>query len=1023
MEYYSPSPDYRHEGCRPGSPCGQPLQESTANIQHPQIAWYAQHLEALPSIPSSIPPVIAPILPTQSLGPDKGAPAYPRSQQRHGLHPHGRRQRHEQGSNPLMPLLTQAFQNYRKKQADKPEQKWPEVLEGHFLDALLLIPQMGRSKYSIEQRQQGRNQLIGKYLWVASCRDLRPGEKPSALLLEIRGEKGRKRVSSHIQVVRSFFATHRCLHFLFGSRQKDKDDKDERHVQKVPLKHNPVLIALSENRMPEQRPNYEYFAQILALNDQVQFRPRRCWIFVSQPDVVVTEDGSGYLPTTGTKLRGAEYPHLRRNLQRDTWVKEEQLLFKGALLHEFTKEIQQVESGSVSDLSRKWESAFPSLHQRLKAITSSTTDATCDVLHLHTTLELKEKPSFPAESSLSSWVEFSIEQPHLLNHRWKVETRLVRPSELSSVDDSSRKRSGQTKVCERHKDFTIKYQHQPGCDSSRSTTSGRCDCLSRRSRRDGVSVPFPVPFPATAWAQTLTKCAEYPAHPYNGMKRHERGPAVKCEKQDTEKTKSRRRSKEHTQMNLIPKIAMMQEIFSCPPTLSREEGGNEISEGRWTRRGVILWTFDTIHSIVKEGKDTEKLQTASGGRTSWRFLTILDPASDHHLQQATVSGHRASADEPRGVSNGITCASQPVSRTAILSPSPTYQQHLDINLNENFPSTWDNVGGPGSLSSSTLQTYDAQFMSQSMSSHAAASQAGYDLHDSFSSHSGLETPPLTASSANSFVQSFDTASAGSDLLPTYMAAQDTVATTDMNASSHPLDDALPAVSDPFLSHIGTAYSGVQHGISSWDIHVHNGPINWPGQQPHSAQSRRSSEQHHGQPQTTHPHPTGRHTWAPSTLPTGMDDSDPWMMVLTSANAPNAGTVATRAADRSRDYSAADLATATSASDLSQDWEEIHHTLPVETEHYPRHTQHWAPFPAPSSIENVMGAVGKGEVEEREEQKNLDLHRAESTVAVSGGNDGGSAASLDMSSVSRKRGRELDDSGDKEREFCRPRARI
>jgi hypothetical protein len=33
-----------------------------------------------------------------------------------------------------MPLLTQAFQNYRKKQAGKSDQKWPEVLEGPFLD-------------------------------------------------------------------------------------------------------------------------------------------------------------------------------------------------------------------------------------------------------------------------------------------------------------------------------------------------------------------------------------------------------------------------------------------------------------------------------------------------------------------------------------------------------------------------------------------------------------------------------------------------------------------------------------------------------------------------------------------------------------------------------------------------------------------------------------------------------------------------------------------------------------------------
>jgi hypothetical protein len=69
-----------------------------------------------------------------------------------------------------------------------------------------------------------------------------------------------------------------------------------------------------------------------------------------------------------------------RNLHRETWAKEEQQLFKGALLHEFTKEIHQVESSSVSSFSKKWESAFPDLQQRLKSITSTTTDAKCDIL-------------------------------------------------------------------------------------------------------------------------------------------------------------------------------------------------------------------------------------------------------------------------------------------------------------------------------------------------------------------------------------------------------------------------------------------------------------------------------------------------------------------------------------------------------------------------------------------------------------------------------------------------------------------
>jgi hypothetical protein len=129
---YSPSPDQGFEDRRGVSSSRQPLQVSTGNVQHPHMAWYAQHLEALSSVPSSISPAIAPVLRTQSLGLDYGAPAYGKPQQRHELHSHGRRR--AQGSNPLMPLLTKDFQNYRKKQEDKPDQKWPEALEGFFLD-------------------------------------------------------------------------------------------------------------------------------------------------------------------------------------------------------------------------------------------------------------------------------------------------------------------------------------------------------------------------------------------------------------------------------------------------------------------------------------------------------------------------------------------------------------------------------------------------------------------------------------------------------------------------------------------------------------------------------------------------------------------------------------------------------------------------------------------------------------------------------------------------------------------------
>lgn len=77
------------------------------------------------------------------------------------------------------------------------------------MTALLLIPQMGRRKYTMRGQQHGRNMLISEYLWVAYCISLPPGEKPSKLM-----RRERKQVSSHIQVLKNFFIHHRCCEYL-----------------------------------------------------------------------------------------------------------------------------------------------------------------------------------------------------------------------------------------------------------------------------------------------------------------------------------------------------------------------------------------------------------------------------------------------------------------------------------------------------------------------------------------------------------------------------------------------------------------------------------------------------------------------------------------------------------------------------------------------------------------------------------------------------------------------------------------
>ncbi|KAK0734347.1 hypothetical protein B0T26DRAFT_66251 [Lasiosphaeria miniovina] len=804
-------------------PSRQPLQESTGNVQHSHLS-YAQQLELLSSgISPSIP--TPPILPTQPLGSTYGPPVYTRLQQRHQLQLEGRKRR--SSINPIW--LSPEFQAYRKRQADKDDksdQKWPDVLEDAFLDALLLIPKMGRKKYTMKQTQYGRNMLIGEYLWISYCQSLPPGVEPDPDLW-----RQRKQVSSHIQVLKNFFQHHRCFHFFFSGRER-KEDKNKESVESVSLKNNLVLVALSEGRLPDERPNYEYFSQILAMNGQVVVRPKRCWIFVSNPDVVVRDDGSGYMAATGAKLDTAEYPHLVLNHEREKWAKEEQQIVKGAMLHEFTKEMHQVESSTVRELSKEWETDFPDLYRTLESIVA--VDPQLDIMHMHSVLQLKEKRRFPSQSDLNSWIEINIEQPHLLSHRWKVHTQLVRPPELSYSQDNPTPELFYETTAE----IAIPYQHRAGCEGLRSGGRDQCDCVSQRCQRDWVTVPFP----ADVWACTLSNCVEYPAHPFSGIDRRGKRGRVAVKKEDDDGAGARAQlSAQPTQMGLVPKIAMLQEIWSCPPEVPYErntayggggsegQGGGDASNGqRWTRRAVILWTFETVHSM--DG-DT-KLSTAKNGRTNWRFLTVLDPNSAYHHQHALVGSQSAGASRARSLSGASSLASSvftgpSVPRDTVMSPSPAYQQQLYANMSENFAAVWDTAGGGlGSLSNAAAQAaYDAHVMAQSAqrSGAGAGATAGFGLLDSFGPHAGLATPPPSASLTSSFAHSFDGASGtgAADQLANYMAAAHAT-TAGMDTDPRTLG-CLADVTDPFLTgassatyDVGAAYDDQHHGLPTWD---------------------------------------------------------------------------------------------------------------------------------------------------------------------------------------------------------------
>lgn len=56
----------------------------------------------------------------------------------------------------------------------------------------MFIPHIGRKKFSVGQQLYGRNMLISEYLRLTNC-----------------DQRGRKQVSSHIQVLKNIFKYHK----------------------------------------------------------------------------------------------------------------------------------------------------------------------------------------------------------------------------------------------------------------------------------------------------------------------------------------------------------------------------------------------------------------------------------------------------------------------------------------------------------------------------------------------------------------------------------------------------------------------------------------------------------------------------------------------------------------------------------------------------------------------------------------------------------------------------------------------
>ncbi|KAI1375432.1 hypothetical protein F4677DRAFT_446513 [Hypoxylon crocopeplum] len=806
---YSPASDYAYETDHEVMPMPrQPLGESTGNVQPHNLAALAlcNHSLSPPIHPIPTPPIV----PTQALTSSYGTSLRGGRSLHRDVSLRESPMGYPRGSkNPI--YAYKHFADYRnkvmQKELEKEQPIWPLWLEDAFLDALLLIPQMGRKKFSSKTILYGRNMLITEYLWIyhwllhppqngevipnRQLREKGPDGKPHPMY------RGRKQVSSHIQVLKGFFATLVTFHFIFPSK-RDAKEEDRKLIREdddtESFKNNRVLISIADGRLPDERPNYEYFARLLNADNDVFLRPKQCWVFVSSSQVTLKEkhvkldDGTtkkqvtGYTPN-GQWLGESDYPHLKLNDGKDYKDLPRNGDRPTVLLHEYTRSLAQKESSSIKDISNRWDVQFPELKEKLLAAlddthpsderTSRCVVGPCDTFQFEVVLDLHATSKFPDGSELNGMVELSINRPELHNHTWRSVTSVVKPDELHIS-------GSEPDFWDRSNPVEVIVSHRVGCNGV-----GRCDCAGR-----GSNNTIGVPFPAASWANTFIKLAPYvtaererrekkgreaDSHRGSRPSRADRDSA-RVKKEDDSGAGSSHKAgsgKALTPKDLLSQVAMYQEIWSTPNDGS--SGGGE--KRGWRRRAVILWTFVPVHDHTDE---KGKTVTVAAG-TNWKFLTKVDPTSEYHQQRAYLSGTPA------------------VSRDSVMSPNPGFQAHLSAAMHENMSAAYD---APPILPTTTLPS---QAHTHPHTQHAHI-PPGLDLLDGFDN--GLVTPPPTASLTGGYPHSFDDGNGSAESSLHHQLSF----ISDGSGAAAPGD--MPAVSgagasDAFLSGLGVPVSNYE----------------------------------------------------------------------------------------------------------------------------------------------------------------------------------------------------------------------
>ncbi|KAG9241400.1 TEA/ATTS domain family-domain-containing protein [Calycina marina] len=275
------------------------------------------------------------------------------------------------GRNPIFD--SQQYMSYRNRQTKESsrsdeDSKWPDVLEDAFLDALCLLPIMGRRKFTIGGKPHGRNELIAEYLWIAYCSSLSPGVPADSTM-----RRTRKQVSSHLQVLKGFLKDHPQSGRLFPSRESKP-----KHGFENSIKGDACLLAIAEGRLPgKPYTNYD-----LTKVGRIAVRPVNFCLQVSD---AMNDDGR--------------------------------------VLHKYTQFIpMEVQAGSLESI-HNWRHRFPQLARLYKL-----KDLNCEIIHVDATFDLMDR--HPAGTYLKARTEISIPGNGLNGHVWKTTTTLDRPVEL-----------------------------------------------------------------------------------------------------------------------------------------------------------------------------------------------------------------------------------------------------------------------------------------------------------------------------------------------------------------------------------------------------------------------------------------------------------------------------------------------------------------------------------------------------------------------------------------------------------------